>query len=316
LGYDSSPNWEAEMEHREVELMHTVERHRAEEEEDEGDPPQPQAPHPQAHAESDTETEWWLNYIDERMKAWCAGERDYWRQVLPGVLAEERERYQKLINNKVEQVSPGPQGIRGEAGPIGPPGEPGKPGTQGERGERGDRGDTGSVGKLPAVKTYQPEAVQYEGEVVVHLGATWQALRDTGRAPPHCDDWICLAAAGIDARTPTIRGTYDAEARYQQLDIVATGGSSFVARKDEPGSCPGSGWQLIASAGRPGRTGPTGRTGERGEKGDKGDSGPTIVGWQIDRRNYQAIPVMSDGTEGPPLSLRGLFEQFHEETRA
>ena len=93
------------------------------------------------------------------------------------------------------------------------------------------------------------------------------------------------------------------------------GGSSFIARNDEPGACPGSAWQLIASAGRPGRAGPTGRTGERGEKGDKGDPGPTIVGWQIDRLSYQAIPVMSDGTEGPPLALRGLFEQFHEETR-
>jgi hypothetical protein len=25
-------------------------------------------------------------------------------------------------------------------------------------------------------------------------------------------------------------------------------------------------------------------------------------------------PVMSDGTEGPPLALRGLFKQFHGET--
>src|SRR6516225_4180617 len=86
----TSPRQQAEMEHCEVELMHTVERHRAEEEDYEGDRPQPQAPHSQAHAERDTETEWWLNYIDERMKAWCAGERDYWRQVLPSVLAEER----------------------------------------------------------------------------------------------------------------------------------------------------------------------------------------------------------------------------------
>src|SRR5262249_23045420 len=153
--------------------------------------------------------------IDGRMKAWCAGERDYWRQVLPGVLAEERERYQKLINNKVEQVSSGPPGDRGEAGPIGPQGEPG---ISGPRGEKGDKGDPGPAGKLTLVRAYTPEAVHYEGDVVVSLGATWQALRDTGRAPPHADDWICLAAAGIDASTPTIRGTYDAEARYQHLD--------------------------------------------------------------------------------------------------
>jgi hypothetical protein len=96
-------------------------------------------------------------------------------------------------------------------------------------GEKGQKGDPGPTGKLPLVRAYKSEAVHYEGEVVVHLGATWQALRDTGRAPPHGDDWICLAAAGIDASTPTIRGTYDAEARYQHLDIVAHGGSSFIA---------------------------------------------------------------------------------------
>src|SRR6516225_10858782 len=98
---------------------------RAEEEED--DLPQPQAPHPQAHAESGTESAWWLNYIDERMKTWCAGERDYWRQILTRVIAEVRDRYQDSIDDKFQQVSPGPQGERGEAGPIGPPGEPGIP---------------------------------------------------------------------------------------------------------------------------------------------------------------------------------------------
>ena len=50
---------------------------------------------------------------------------------------------------------------------------------------------TGPAGKLPLVRVYQPEAVHYEGDVVVHSGATWQALRDTGRAPPHAGDWIC-----------------------------------------------------------------------------------------------------------------------------
>jgi hypothetical protein len=111
---------------------------RAEEEEDEGDLPQPEAPHPQAHAESGTESAWWLSYIDERMKAWCAGERDYWRQILTRVIAELRERYQNAINDKVAQISPGPAGPpgeRGETGPIGPPGEPEIPGPCGEKGD-------------------------------------------------------------------------------------------------------------------------------------------------------------------------------------
>jgi hypothetical protein len=52
--------------------------------------------------------------------------------------------------------------------------------------------------------------------------------------------------------------------------------------------------------------------GPRGAKGEKGDSAE-IVGWRIDRENYVATPVMSDGKDGPPLELRGLFEQFHSE---
>jgi hypothetical protein len=41
-----------------------------------------------------------------------------------------------------------------------------------------------------------------------------------------------------------------------------------------------------------------------------GLSGATIRDWKIDRARYVATPVMSDGREGPPLELRGLFEQF------
>ena len=40
-----------------------------------------------------------------------------------------------------------------------------------------------------------------------------------------------------------------------------------------------------------------------------------IQKWRLDRDNYIAVPVMSDGREGPPLELRSLFEQFHTEAR-
>jgi hypothetical protein len=149
-------------------------------------------------------------------------------------------------------------------------------------------------------------------EAIVLLNSARNLAENSPSAPPHGDDWICLAAA---ASTPTIRGTYNAEARYQLLDIVAQGGSSFIARKDEPGACRGSGWQLMASAGRPGRTGPIGQTGPRGEKGDKGDPGPVILDWEIDRASYRAVPIMSDGTLGPPLAPRPLFEQFDHGSR-
>jgi hypothetical protein len=209
----------------------------------------------------DERTQQWRQYLESHVAKEIAAEHEFVIQIIAGALgefsAQLRAEVGRTIASKLGHAK-GPKGERGEAGPIGPKGEPGIPGASGEK------GDPGPAGKLPLVRAYKPEAVHYEGDVVVSLGATWQALRDTGRAPPHGDDWICLAAAGIDASTPTIRGTYDAEARYRHLDIVAQGGSSFIARKDEPGACPGPDWQLIASAGRPGRTGPIGRTGERG----------------------------------------------------
>jgi hypothetical protein len=126
-----------------------------------------------------------------------------------------------------------------------------------------------------------------------------------------------LARAGVDAM-PTIRGTYsETVADYHRFDIVALNGSSFIARTDQPGACPGPGWQLIASAGRPGKPGPKGDRGEAGKSGERGlpgETGPIILAWKVDRESYSATPIMSDHSEVPPLELRGLFEQFQIET--
>jgi hypothetical protein len=66
---------------------------------------------------------------------------------------------------------------------------------------------------------------------------------------------------------PKISGTYREGESYVFLNIVALNGSSFIARRDDPGSCPGDGWQLIASAGKPGLKGKRGEPGPRGERG-------------------------------------------------
>jgi hypothetical protein len=152
--------------------------------------------------------------------------------------------------------------------------------------------------------------------VVCHDGATWQALRDTGHAPPH-EDWIPIARAGRDARMPTPVGTFDAERKYQALDVVAINGASFIARHDDPGGCPGEGWQLMARQGARGIAGPRGEKGDRGAQGDRGEKGapaPKITEWKVDREKYAATPVMSDGHQGPALELRDLFKQFQDET--
>jgi hypothetical protein len=105
-----------------------------------------------------------------------------------------------------------------------------------------------------------------------------------------------------------LRGTYEASASYKGLDVVALDGGLFIARRDDPGPCPGDGWQLSA------RQGKSGLRGERGEKGERGERAPRMNTWQIDRARYVATPVMTDGSTGPPLELRELFQQFQRET--
>ena len=117
------------------------------------------------------------------------------------------------------------------------------------------------------------------------------------------------ALAGLRAqRSLEVTGTYDGSVKYRQLDVVALNGGSFVAKVDDPGVCPGPGWQLIACQGRAGRPGP------QGESGRNGRDAAAIKSWQIDHANYVVTPLMNDGTAGPPLYLRELFAHFLEET--
>lgn len=212
-----------------------------------------------------------------------------------------------------EQGPPGPQGDPGPRGETGAAGTPGVPGERGADGAPGDRGPEGPPGKLPVVKAWT-EGIHYEGDVVAHRSGTYQAIRDTAKEPGHAD-WVCLAERGRDGVTPDIRGTFNANEKYRRLDIVALNGGSFVALKDDPGACPGDGWQLIASQGKRGEKGQPGDRGERGLRGEVGPAGASIVGWRPDLRSYTVTPVMSDGSDGPVLTMRDLFEQFLIETR-
>lgn len=119
-------------------------------------------------------------------------------------------------------------------------------------------------GRFPVVRAYE-DGVHYAGDLVTHAGSLWQAKRDTGKAPPH-DDWAVVAAKGDrgdPGASPKVRGTYNADEEYRALDVVALDGSSFIARHDEPGPCPGEGWQLVASRGGRGKPGDS----VRGEPG-------------------------------------------------
>jgi hypothetical protein len=205
----------------------------------------------------------------------------------------------------------GPRGERGES-LLGPKGEKGDRGESivGPKGEKGERGLEGPPGRMLAVKHWQPGAIAYAGELVTNAGATWQAQRDTSHVPGNDPDWTCVAAAGQDARSPHVRGTYNPDLQYSALDIVSLNGGSFIAKQDRPGICPGEGWQMIA---RQGHRGNAGEKGERGERGAQGTPGVGIASWKLDRGAYAIIPVLTDGTIGASLELRELFEQFQFE---
>ena len=122
-------------------------------------------------------------------------------------------------------------------------------------------------------------------------------------------DELNKALIGLRAqRSLEVTGTYDGSVRYRQLDVVALNGGSFVARTDDPGVCPGPGWQLIACQGRAGKPGAPGADGKNGK------DAPRIVDWLVNRESYTVVPLMSDNSRGPPLELRPLFARFNDET--
>jgi hypothetical protein len=60
----------------------------------------------------------------------------------------------------------------------------------------------------------------------------------------------------------------------------------------------------------------TGRAGQRGLRGREGAAGRNALTWvgvKVDRASYSLVAVMSDGSEGPVIPLRPLFEQYHGE---
>jgi hypothetical protein len=196
-----------------------------------------------------------------------------------GLVGAAGERGEKGdVGERGEKGDKGEIGERGLPGELGPQGERGLAGPAGERGEKGEIGERGADGLFPVVQLWV-DTVHYAGAIRAHEGATYQAVRDTAKAPPHAD-WICVAAAGqngADGRSFTVRGTFAADvADYRALDVVALNGAAFVARRDDPGVCPGDGWQLISSQGK------RGNPGERGPKGDRGAPGPAIELMSID----------------------------------
>jgi hypothetical protein len=235
--------------------------------------------------ETAASAEQWSNWTTNEIRSAIEAERERTFELLAELLAQ----IQRDVIPETVATLPA---LRGPAGPVGPP------------------------GKLPIAKEWTRETVYYEGSVVTYDGGSYQALRDTGESPDNETHWRCLAAPGRDAKSIRHRGTFTEGSDYAAYDAVALNGGSFLALRDKPGPCPGPGWQLLAAPGKRGVAGERGPQGDRGSTGAAGLPGKdaaVIVCWTIDRAAYTVTPIMSDGSSGPPVNLRGLFEQFQDE---
>jgi hypothetical protein len=108
---------------------------------------------------------------------------------------------------------------------------------------------------------------------------------------------------------PTVRGTYNIQEKYKALDIVASDGGAFVARRNDPGILGQSdGWQLICRQGRPGRRGDRGPAGPKGDRGEKGPATmPAIVSSKIE--DFKLV-VLREDKSLEIFDLRPAFERY------
>lgn len=113
--------------------------------------------------------------------------------------------------------------------------------------------------------------------------------------------------------TPRVREVWRADEPYERLDIVARNGAMWIARVSNPAGEPGAGSSDWALMSQKGRKGDQGEPGPRGEAGPRGAAGADMEGWLLDPDGYTATPLMRDGSRGPPLRLRELFQKFYDE---
>ena len=227
--------------------------------------------------------EQWSNWTMDQIRGAIEDERERTVALLTELLVD----IQKDVIPEVIATLPA---LRGPAGPVGPP------------------------GKLPIAKEWTRETVFYEGYVVTYDGGSYQALRDTGEPPDNETYWRFVSQLLV--ATPRQSGTVARSRKTRSTQPMtrsrSTAGRSwhFVTIRAHVLVPDGSCLLRQANAALPAKPGPRGPA---GIAGPTGVDAAAVVGWDIDRATYTVVPIMSDGSSGPPLNLRGLFEQFLDE---
>lgn len=228
------------------------------------------------------------------------------------MLVQVRERLLELKDGEPgpagKDGEPGLPGERGEKGDKGEPGEIGECGADGRDGEpglpgeRGDKGDPGEPGATPELTDELTLAVlEKVREDRLELDEKlFAATRRFERLSAELEERLASVREGPpgpqgepgrDGVTGEARGQFDAGEVYAKHDRVASNGSEWIAKYDNPGPLPGEGWML----------------GAQGKKGKPG------VG--IQRAVTKGYAVVLETTDGKALTLdlRGMFERYDEE---
>jgi hypothetical protein len=136
-------------------------------------------------------------------------------------------------------------------------------GKDGEPGEKGEKGDPGADGK--------------DGRDGID-GKDGEPGRD--------------GTDGKDAYPGEVKGVFSADEDYRARDIVMFDGSSWIARRDGPGSIPGDGWMQLACKGK---RGDRGERGERGLEGKAGKDGVMPIQIFYDVEEMKQITTLDNG---------------------
>ena len=70
----------------------------------------------------------------------------------------------------------------------------------------------------------------------------------------------------------------------------------------------------VGERGSRGRDGPPGPRGERGSRGERGQAAPAVIEWRPDPEAFAIQAILADGSIGPMIALRSLFESYHAAT--